>query len=194
MDFGFEGFFGDLPEAAGQSSLQVVEHLPALAGTLSDVSLFIEAGAYTDNGGAPYSIGLARDVTVLGQVIEVEMIGVAQVTAPLDGMAPLNGLVTFDYNSPTKPDLFYVRVQTFMQATRWEAFIPGDATSVRLPTFPDFSSLPPDQRPSPFTGEPLVMLIIGIKQPGLDFNNFSYADLSQDKWTAYSLTFQVIIL
>ncbi len=193
LDFGFEGVFGNLPLTEGMGNLQVVEHLPLLTGQIADVTLFIEAGSYT-NGDAPYSIGLARDVTTLNQVLEIEMLGVPEVISPTSGNSPLNGLVTFNYNSPTQPDLFYVRVQTFMQATRWEAFIPGNATSVRLPTFPDFSHLPPDQRPAPYTGEQLVLLIIAIKQPGLDLNNFSYADLSQDKWTAYSLGFQIITL
>lgn len=193
LDFGFEGIFGELPLTEGTNNLLVVEHLPLLTGQISDVSLFIEAGSYTD-GDAPYSIGLARDITTLNQVLEIEMIGVPEITSPTAGNSPLNGLVTFNYNSPTQPDLFYVRVQTFMQATRWEAFIPGNATSVRLPTFPDFSHLPPEQRPAPYSGEQLVLLIIGIKQPGLDVNNFSYADLSQDKWTAYSLGFQIITL
>ncbi|CAN0530506.1 unnamed protein product, partial [Laminaria digitata] len=185
MDFGFEGVFGELPLTTGTNNLLVVEHLPSLSGPIADVSLFIEAGSYTD-GDAPYSIGLARDVKTLGQLLEIDMLGVAQIVSPLAGNTPLNGLVTFNYNSPDKPDLFYVRIQTFMQQTKWEAFIPGTATSVRLPTFPDFSHLPPDQRPTPYNGEQLIMLIIGIKQPGLDFNNFSYADLSQEKWTAYS--------
>jgi hypothetical protein len=38
------------------------------------------------------------------------------------------------------------------------------------------------------------MLIIGIKQPGLNFETFTYSDLSQDRWDAYSLGFIPITL
>ena len=81
-----------------------------------------------------------------------------------------------------------------MQALRWEAFLPGTATSLRLPTFPDFSNLPADQRPAPYTGELVFLVIYAIKQPGLDFNNFTYNDLGIDKWEAYAINFQLIQL
>ncbi len=195
MDFGFEGVFGAFPLTTGSNAETVlqVEHLPPLDGPLLGVDFFFEAGTYT-NGNTPFSVGLLRGITQLNGLVNVDMLDVARMTSPAEGTRPLDGLISFDYSSPYKPDLYYVRVQTFMQQTRWEGFLPGDATSLRLPSFPDFSSLPPDERPEPYNGETLLLVIFAIKQPGLDFNQFTYTDLNQDQWTAYSVALHTIIL
>lgn len=195
MEFGFEGVFGSLPLARGTNADTVlqIEHLPELSGELAGVDLFLEAGTYT-NGNTPFSIGLLRGITQLNRLINVDMLDVPRMTSPSEGARPLDGLITFDYASPFKPDIYYVRVQTFMQQTKWEGFLPGDATSLRLPTFPDFSNLPADQQPQPYTGEALMLVIYAIKQPGLDFNQFNYTDLNQDQWTAYSVSLHTIVL
>lgn len=194
LDFGFEGVFGNLPVVTGTSNLLDFKYLPELDGQLLDVTLFVEAGAYTNGGAAPYSIGLARGVTALNQTLELDLLDIGRVYSPADGGSPINGTVSFSYDSPFKPDLFYIRIDSFDGITLWEAFIPGTATSVRLPDFPSFAELPPDLRPVPYSNTPAVMLLIGIKQPGLDLNNFSYADLGLDKWTAYSLGITTILL
>lgn len=195
MDFGFEGVFGALPLTTGSDavSLLQIEHLPQLSGQLQDVSLYIEAGTYTNNN-APYSIGLLRNVTMLNRILSVNMLDVPRMTSPQEGARPLDNLISFSYDSPLEPDLFYVRIQTFMQEPRWEGFLPGDAREIRLPTFPDFSALPPEQRPTPYGNEPLVLLIIGVKQPGLNFDQFDYTLLNQEEWEAYSVSVHTITL
>ena len=195
MDFGFEGVFGGLPVARGDdsASLLQINSLPELVDQLSDVDLFIEAST-TTGGNAPYSVGLLRGVTQLNQILNVDMLDVPIMTSPSEGARPQDNLITFSYNSPDKPDLYYVRVQTLMQETRWEGFLPGDATSLSLPDFPDFSSLPPELRPFPYSNELLMIAIIAIKQPGLDFNQFDYTSLNQELWTAYSVSVHTITL
>ena len=195
MDFGFEGVFGALPLAtAGDAvSLLQIQHLPELTGQLQDVSLYIEAGTYTNNG-APYSIGLLRHVTMLNRILSVDMLDVPRMTSPQEGARPLDNLISFSYDAPLEPDLFYVRIQTFMQEPRWEGFLPGNAREIRLPTFPDFSSLPPELRPTPYGSEPLVLLIVGVRQPGLDFDQFDYTLLNQEQWEAYAVSVHTITL
>lgn len=196
LDLGFEGVFGELALPKGQGNILVAETLAPLTGVLADASYFIEGGAYTGaDMGAPFSIGMKRNVKDLTQTIELPgLLDTPQFISPQSGSRPLNGLVNFTYNNPIKPDLYYVRIETPMQALRWEAFLPGTATSLRLPTFPDFSNLPADQRPAPYTGELVFLIVIAIKQPGLDFNNFTYNDLGLDKWEAYSINFHLIQL
>jgi hypothetical protein len=194
LDLGSDGVFGQLGRAIGSANVITAQHLAPLTGVLSDASYYVEGGSYT-NGGAPYTVGVVRNLTNLSLPLELPgLLGVPLITSPAPGGVPLQGLVTFDYNSPVQPDLFYVRVQDGNRVTRWEGFLPGSARSLRLPTFPDFSNLPPDQRPAPYSGETLFMLIIGIKQPGLNFETFTYSDLSQDRWDAYSLGFIPITL
>lgn len=196
LDLGFEGVFGELALPKGQGGILVAQTLAPLSGVLADASYFLEGGAYTGADlGAPFSVGLKRNIKVLNQTIELPgLLDTPQIISPQSGARPLNGLVTFTYNNPIKPDLYYVRIETPMQALRWEAFLPGTATSLRLPTFPDFSNLPADQRPAPYTGELVFLVIYAIKQPGLDFNNFTYNDLGIDKWEAYAINFQLIQL
>ena len=196
MNFGFEGIFKGLPpvERSNAQSLLSVNHLAEPSGELLGVSYLFEAGVYTHGGGAPLSVGVLKPITALNQLYPVDLLDVARVTAPAEGARPLNNLIAFEYASSDKPDLYYVRVQTFMQATRWEGFLPGDATSLQLPQFPDFSSLPPDQRPVPYGNEPLVLLIVGIKQPGLTVDQFTYSNLDQAQWTAYSIAVRTITL
>ena len=201
MDFGFEGVFGNLPRARGPGQVVVLDRMPALGGPLQGVDFTIEGGAYTGNGsacwrgaGAPCAVALARDVTTLGQQVELDMLGVPTITQPANFERPQNGLIAFDYPAVRDPDLFQVRIQDGFGRRYWEAFLPGSARSVRLPDFPDFSSLPPDQRPDPYQGGAWTMLIIGIEQPGLDVNNFTYRDLGLEQWSAYSLVFQGIQL
>jgi hypothetical protein len=194
LDLGSDGVFGGLGRAAGTANVLTANHLAPLTGVLADASYYVEGGSYT-NGGAPLTVGIVRNLTDLVTPLELPgLLGVPIITSPAPGAAPLQGLVTFDYNSPVQPDLFYVRVQDAFRTTRWEGFLPGTARSLRLPTFPDFSNLPPDQKPTPYSGETLFMLVIGIKQPGLNYETFTYSDLNQDRWDAYSLGFIPITL
>lgn len=196
LDLGFEGVFGELALPSGQNNILVADTLAPLSGVLADASYYIEGGAYADTTmGPPFSIGIKRNVKNLSQTIELPgLLDTPQFITPAQGARPLNGLVEFTYTNPIKPDLYYVRIETPMQELRWEAFLPGDATSLRLPTFPDFSNLPADQRPTPYTGELVFLILIGIKQPGLNFNNYTYNDLGLDKWEAYSFNYHLIQL
>jgi hypothetical protein len=194
LDLGSDGVFGQLGRARGTAGVITAEHLAPLTGVLADASYYVEGGSYTA-GGAPYTVGIVRNLTNLTQALELPgLLGVPIITSPAAGGIPLQGLVTFNYTSPIDPDIFYVRVQDGFGATKWEGFLPGTARSIRLPTFPDFSNLPADQRPTPYTGQQLFMLVIGIQQPGLNYETFTYSDLSQDRWDAYSLGFIPITL
>ena len=100
---------------------------------------------------------------------------------------PTDGLVQFDLDTTNQPDFIYGMIVTPAGAMVWEVFLPGNATSFRLPTFPDFSSLPADQRPNPYPGQQLILQIVTVSSPGFDFNTVSYNDLSISGWDAYAV-------
>ncbi len=193
MDFGFEGMFGGIVVGEGTSSILEVEGLPPLQGELSDVEYFVIGGSYTGDN-VPYAESFAREVSDMSQVVNLPaMPAIARVTSPGDQEVPIDGLVSFQLDSPVDPDFYYVRVQTLMGATVWEGFLEGDATSFRFPDFPDFSHLPEEDRPVPYPGGTYQLSIIGISQQGTSINDYSYSNLSLDSWESYSVWAQFIM-
>ncbi len=203
MDMGFDGIFGELgnTEGPGGANLITVTGLPSLAGELADVQYDIEGGAHnmTVQGSSyPLSLGFKRDVTDTSGLIELPgLLGVPEFTAPNENATPTNGLVSFNYNSARQPDMFQVQIVELTLAgpvPYWDVFLPGTARSVRIPQFPDFSALPEEDRPSPFKNISTPVIIYAIERPGVDVNNFTYGDLDQSNWDAYSLAVRFIRL
>ena len=201
MDFGFEGVFGELDFAQGTTAIIKAKHQAHLRGKLSDVSYLAVGGSYTkttdtmgnEQLGAPQSVAIKRGITKTGTTIDMPtLVGVPIITTPMPGGKPTNNLIKWRLNSSNQPDFFYVQILTPMRRPVWEAFVPGTATSVRLPNFPDFSHLPKSQRPVPYPGGSYSLMVVGIRHPGVSYRNFSYADLSIDKWEAFSLNGHVI--
>lgn len=197
LDFGFEGVFGEVMVGEGTSKVVQVEHMPALKGQLSDVSLLTVGGTYSQDQqgrlGAPQSVAIKRNTKNISQVIEMPtLLGVADVTSPAQAQRPVNGLIKFRTGSAIKPDFWYAQVLTGMGATVWDAFVPGSATSIRFPDFPNFSQLPKEMRPQPYPGGGYQLVIMGIRHPGISYRNFTYSDLSVDKWEAFSVGTHII--
>ncbi|MFB6264145.1 MAG: IPT/TIG domain-containing protein [Bradymonadaceae bacterium] len=191
LDFGFEGVFGQVSIAKGTSDIVSTSDMPALAGELSDVEYLAIGGTYSKvrgSTGAPQSVAIKRSIKSTSGVIQMpKLLSIADVTSPRPGGQPKGGLVEFDVSNGAKPDFFYARVVTPMRKTIWEAFVPGTARRIRLPNFPDFSNLPKKKRPNPYPSGRYGLQIIGIHNTGTSYRNFSYSDLSIDKWKAYSV-------
>lgn len=190
-DFGFEGVVNATTIAEGDSNVLTAEGVAALNGELSDVSYMAVGGSYTAEaeGQLPpaQSVSVERDITRTDQVVGMpNLIGVPFVTTPASGEQPFNNIISLGLNSSTRPDLFFVRVLTPMGSPIWDAFIPGSTSRVQLPEFPDFSHLPPSQRPEPYSSGEYVLYVTGIDHPTLDYNSFSYSDLSRQEWRAFS--------
>jgi len=201
MDFGFEGVFGDLPVKVGaaEQSLIQVPYMAKLQNDLSDVTYYVEGGAYTSPDDAPFSIGVRRGITDLTQNVELPgLLGIARVTSPPEAGTLVDGLIKWDYSSSRKPDLYQVLVVIPGLAgpvPYWDAYLPGTATSVRIPDFPDFSQIyPPGEAPTPFQGMAYPVLLYAIERDGLEFNEFTYANFDQSTWDAYSLTVHFVTL
>jgi hypothetical protein len=194
LDFGFEGVFGaGLFLVEGTSNMLECENLPPLTGALDGVSFFAIGGSYTGEGNPPFAEAFARDITDTSSVVQMPTLpAIAEVTSPANGDVPVDGLVSFQPTSPVAPNFYFAQVRTFMGATVWEAFIDGDATDFRFPDFPDFSHLPPEDRPVPYPGGSYQLLIFGINEQGTSIDNYSYSNLSLDAWDSYSVWTQVV--
>jgi hypothetical protein len=190
-DFGFEGVINATTIAEGDSTVLTAEGVAALNGKLSDVSYMAIGGSYTQETEGqlppPQSVSVKRDITSTDQVVGMpNLIGVPFVTTPDSGEKPYNNIISLGLNSANRPDLFYARILTPMGSPVWDAFIPGSSSRVQLPEFPDFSHLPPSQRPEPYASGDYLLYVVGIDHPTLDYNSFSYSDLSREKWRAFS--------
>jgi hypothetical protein len=193
LDFGFEGVFGGIVTAEGTSNVIQADNLPALNGDLSGVKYWAIGGTYPSSANVPYAEAFKKDITDMTSIVDMPALpSIAEVTSPASGSRAVNGLVSFQTNSAVQPDFYYVQVVTFMGATVWEGFLNGNETSFRFPDFPDFSHLPPDQRPVPYPGGAYQLNIIGVRQQGTSINNYSYSNLGIDSWQSYSVWAQVL--
>jgi hypothetical protein len=193
LDFGFEGVFNGFGYAEGTSDVIRADNLPALSGELAGTSWWAIGGSYTNGNSFPLAEAFKKNITDMSAVVHMPVLPpIARVTSPLSSQTPVDGLVTFDLNSPVRPDFYYVSVTTFDRVTVWEAFIDGAATSFRFPDFPDFSHLPAAQRPVPYPGGAYQLMIVGVRERGTSIDNFSYANLSMDGWDSYSLWLQIV--
>ncbi|MGM0556449.1 MAG: IPT/TIG domain-containing protein, partial [Myxococcota bacterium] len=193
LDFGFEGVWQ--MQNFGETTNDVVDipYQADLTGVLSDVEYFAMGGAYTNGNAPPLSIAFNYGISDASSLVTMpKSPTIAEVISPADGDIPTNGLVQFDADASAAPDFYYVRVMTFQQATVYEAFLPGTATSFRFPDFPDFSHLPEEERPVPYPGGTYQLMIIGVNQQGTSIDDWSYSDLSLDSWESYSLWQQLI--
>ena len=189
LDLGFEGVFGGVDIATGDTTIVTAAHQAALTGIFSDASYIAVGGTYAA-AGLPLSIGIKRAITNTTAVVNIPgLVGIAQVTSPPNGGKPVAGLIEFDLRDPIQPDFFYVDISiptlTGLKSL-WTAFLPGGARSVRLPDFPAFTQLPPSNQPSPYPPGTYILDILGVQKPGFQWENFSYNDLAFGEWEAYS--------
>ena len=189
LDLGFEGVFGGVDLAEGNTDIVTAQHQAALTGIFSDASYIAIGGAFR-GGTVPMTIGIKRGITDTANIIDIPgLIGIAQVTSPANGMVPTSGLIEFDLREPIAPDFFYVDISIPTLSglkTLWNAFLPGEARSLRLPDFPSFTQLPPTNQPSPYPPGTYILDIIAVDKPVFQWENFSYNDLAFGDWEAYS--------
>ena len=187
LDLGFEGVFGGVDIATGTSDVIIARHQAALSGVFADARYQAIGGSYT-NGTVPMTIGIKRGITNTGQVIQIPgLAGIANVTSPPDGGIPVSGLIEWELQAPNEPDFYYMNIAVPTLTglkTLWLGFMPAGSRSMRLPDFPDLSSLP--QVPSPYPPGTYILDIIGVQKPGFQWETFNYNDLGIGEWESYS--------
>ena len=194
-DFGFEGFFASPTYGQGFSNLISVPRQPKLEGDIADISFTVIGGAYTGFG-APLSETSKTKIVDVSQPVELPpLLDVPEPVEPLPGGTVQNGMIRFQASGPYYPDFQFLVLRNDMGIPVWQFILPGDVTDVKLPEFPDFSSLPPAERPSPVPGGPLYLTILGARLDGDHvYERFSYRDIDQDVWEARSMSSWLIRL
>ncbi len=199
LDFGVEGVFGELPAASGDATLLDAERYPDLEGDLSNVTITVLGGAYTGAGrtsrGAPYSVIVDREIRQIDGPISVSpLLGVPILSTPRPDRRPRNDLIDFTLSGRHTPDFFRVLIYDSQGRTVLEAFMPGSASHIHLPEFPDMSSLPEYRRPEPYPPGRYFLRVTAARSDEVGYTNFSYTDLSIYEWPAYALNYYPIRL
>ena len=195
-NFGFEGFFPSPTFGQGFDSLVAVPNQPALEGDIADISFTAVGGAFTGFS-APLSQATRTNITDVSPPITLPvLLDVPELMAPLPGgVVGADGMIRLQAAGPYLPDFRYIVLRNDMGIPVWTFFLPGDENEVKLPEFPDFSSLPPAQRPNPITGGQLFMTVVSARLGGGHvYETLNYRDIDPDIWEAYSLVSWVIRL
>lgn len=188
LDLGFEGTFGNLDFAEGQSDIITAAHMPALAGELADASYFLLGGAWTGQG-APYSLAIVEDVTDIDGLIELPpLLGVPSPLNPTDGGRVVNDYVEFSPNSVEEPDFYFIEIEQLNRTPVWTVILPGNEPFFQLPQLPDFRDLPREERPAPFVGGLLRLNVTSARAFEFDYDNFEYNDFGLDNWEVFTST------
>jgi hypothetical protein len=185
LDLGFEGTFGGIDVAEGDSEFVTAEHQPALEGILDDASFFVLGGAWT-NGRSPYSLAIMENVVPDGVVELPSLLGVPSPLNPTDGGRVINNYVEFSPNSVELPDFYLVSIEKLDRTPVWDVFLPGNEPYFQLPEFPDFGDLPIDERPAPFVDGMLVLSVTSARAIEFDYDNFEYNDFGLNNWEVFT--------
>ncbi|MEC9440413.1 MAG: IPT/TIG domain-containing protein [Myxococcota bacterium] len=187
-DFGFEGYFPSPVRGQGLSDIINVPRLPSLAGDLADVSFTVVGGSYTGLF-SPYTETSIEDVTDTAQVLSLPpLLDVPEPLSPLPGGVIVNREIRWEARGPYFPDMSVVTLRNAEGIPVWTFTVPGTQTSVRVPEFPDFSGLPVEQRPNPYTQNQLFLTITSVRIPQFSYDSFTYEDFGGARWEAFSLS------
>jgi hypothetical protein len=188
-DFGFEGYFASPVFGRGFDSLVEVSGQPEAVDDIADLTFTAVAGAFTGFG-APLSQATQPNIADVSPPITMPiLLDVPELVSPqAGGVVGDDGMIRFQSSGPYLPDFYYLVLRNDSGIPVWTFFLPGDMTDVKLPEFPDFSGLPPDQAPNPIAGGQLYMTVVAARiDGGHVYETLNYRDIDADLWEAYSL-------
>ncbi|TXC76659.1 hypothetical protein FRC91_07980 [Bradymonadales bacterium TMQ1] len=187
LDLGYEGYVRLFGDRTTLESLIRLQSFPAAEGILSDITYAVLAGSYR-NGGVPYSqIALETISPWATSATSPPLVAVPRPVSPASGGLVTDGKLRLGLDGVAEPDLFYIVVRNAQGLPVWTFVVPGHERVVQLPELPDFSDLPADQRPEPYQPGTLYVVAYGLRIDDFDFDRFSYADFSSDRWAAFSV-------
>ena len=127
--------------------------------------------------------------TLYSQVLSLPpLLDVPEPLSPLPGGVIVNREIRWEARGPYFPDMSVVTLRNSEGIPVWTFTVPGTQTSVRVPEFPDFSGLPVEQRPNPYTQDQLFLTITSVRIPQFSYDAFTYEDFSGARWEAFSLS------
>src|SRR5690554_344712 len=188
-NFGIDGFFTAPFMGRGFDEIVGVAGQPAQNSVLDGMTYSFLGGSFTGQY-APSTQSMLDGIPTLDDVIVMPpLLDVPEPVSPAIGANIVNNTIVFQVDGPYYADFYSVQFVNDMGMPFWQFVIPGDQHTVRLPEFPDFSFLPQDQRPNPFNTGRIYMTLIGVRAaPDFVFEEFTYRDLSSERWRGYSLT------
>lgn len=186
-DFGFEGVFEAPEVGVGLQEILEVPGQPAAQGALAQMTYTVVGGSYTGRF-SPLTQSWVEDVGSLDDLVVLPpLLDVPEPSDPAPGGVVQNQTIRFEAQGPFFPDLYSVLLLNGQGIPFWQVILPGDADTIRLPAFPDFTFLPEGGRPEPYGVEQAFLSIVGVRGEGIRLDAFSYQDLRFDSWSAYSL-------
>jgi hypothetical protein len=179
LDLGAEGVV-PLGGATGLTPDLLYTGLPELDG-----SNFIFLGLAQVGTGLPESIFFRRQPGDVGLGLTMgPLLGFCTIVTP-DALTPtFNGTLEWSFGPGPAPDLTQVQILKITAAgaiNLWTVVLPGDNTQISLP--PTVMQGLIDREPP---GENLEVIITSSRAPRFDYNHWSYGDLGQLNWTAYT--------
>lgn len=186
IDFGFEGFFRIPGAVQSLDNILTQQDLPALDGPLEDLSFAVTAGSY--NGlGVPYTQTWIDDITDLTRLHStLPLTAVPEILSPIEAQIA-NGEIRIGLKGTNPPDLFYLILRNNLGLPVWTMIVPGDETTIPLPTFPAFADLPAESRPTPYPDGLFYGVIYGIRIDDFSFHGYTNRDLVTNRWSAFSV-------
>jgi hypothetical protein len=172
--------------AAGRTGT-LMTALPPLAGDLGDASYTLFAGAYTGDGGAPYSVRVERglDADAIRQPIVIgDFLGVPHALDPASGQMGSGGHLVWEPEGATTglATLSYHVISTVAEGKPlWRLFARGGRRDLPLYDVVTWGGM--DPMPSP---DELVWSIYEIRIPGITFDQVSYRNINFNQWSAYA--------
>ncbi|MFB6264143.1 MAG: hypothetical protein ABEL76_11040 [Bradymonadaceae bacterium] len=187
-DFGFSGVFPSPTDATGQGKLLKVSDQPPLTGNLSGVELTVVAGSFTGERSPSTQMHVSGVTDYDTPVVMPPLLDVPEPASPRAGGEVEGRRIRFQAATPPEPDMYSIYLLDQKGRPFWRYLMSGDSNTIQLPSFPDFSYLPRDRRPDPFSADEGHILIFAIEGDRVAFDDFSYADLSSSKWRGYAIT------
>ena len=157
---------------------------PALLGELSDGRVRVEASWLTGDFGADPSSHVRRTgIRQVDQEVVVDRwVGIPQATSPAFGeRIPTDRVLRWNREGGVEPTFHLVLMIGGDGNPAWRMFVRGDQESAAIP---DLSSIP---EISDISTGIVTWAVYAVSVPGLDFNDVSYADLSDRRWRAWGI-------
>ncbi len=162
---------------------------PTLEGELADASYTVQGGAFREVRDemtgeflymTPMTARVVRGITDVEEIVVGDFLGVPVQVDP--GWDEIMSGASMEFgHGGSAPDFWYVTLQEYPDGSPvWRIILPADVTSYTLPDLSTIADLP-----GPPPGRS-VWTIRGIEVSGRDYDEWSYAHLSRDRWSACS--------
>ena len=190
VDLGGEGVIA-LPHRAqtfaSGATMVKIPAMPPIMSSIGDASYTIVTGAFTGEGGAPFSVRMERGIgaTELGYPIVIDgFLGIPEAVDPRPGEPGTTSHLEWQPQSPTTGVAsFSYHVVSLAENgnAMWRLFARPGLRDLPLYDLVTWGGMTP--LPSP---DPLAWMVYEIQVQGLGFDAVNYGHINANLWSAYS--------